>query len=85
MRQVQQRAVYSRATSEEGQVVALVTVSRDGRLIDARVDRSSGYRNLDNSALEALRQSAPYPPLPSDIPGDRHTFTVLMDYRRNNM
>jgi protein TonB len=85
MRQVQQRSVYSRANSEEGQVVALVTVSRDGRLIDARVDRSSGYRNLDNAALDALRQAGPYPPLPGDIPGDRHTFVVLMNYRRNNM
>jgi protein TonB len=85
MRQVQQRSVYSRATSEEGQVVARVTVARDGRLLDARIDRSSGYRNLDSSALDALRQSGPYPPLPSDIPGDRHTFVVVMNYRRNSM
>ena len=85
MRQVQQRAIYSRATSEEGQVVVDVTVARDGRLIDARINRSSGYRTLDNAALEALRQSGPYPPLPSDIPGDRHTFPVRMGYRRNSM
>ncbi|MBV8409059.1 MAG: energy transducer TonB [Alphaproteobacteria bacterium] len=84
MRQVQQRAIYSRATSEEGQVVVLVTVSRDGRLLDARVNRSSGYSNLDTAALEALRQSAPYPPLPSDIPGGQHTFIVPMNYRRRD-
>ena len=73
-----------RESSEYGTVVALVTIARDGRLIDVSVSRSSGYRNLDSALLEIVRQAAPYAPLPNDVTGDRHTFVVPLNYKRND-
>jgi protein TonB len=87
VRKISQHRYYpksSRENSEEGVVVARITVSREGRLIDVAVARSSGFPTLDNALIEVIRQSAPYPPLPSDMPGDRHTFLLPLNYRRTD-
>lgn len=39
----------------EGVVVLLLLVGPDGRVIDAKVERSSGYPSLDDAALEKAR------------------------------
>ena len=74
----------SRENSEEGLVVALVTIARDGRLLDVAISRSSGSKTLDNAVLEVIRAAAPYAPLPNDVLGDRHTFVLPLNYRRND-
>jgi TonB family protein len=74
----------SRENSEEGLVVALVTIGRDGRLLDVGISKSSGYKTLDNAVLEVIRSAAPYAPLPNDMLGDRHTFLLPLNYRRND-
>jgi TonB family protein len=74
----------SRENSEEGLVVALVTIARDGRLLDVAISRSSGYKGLDNAVMEVIRAAAPYAPLPNDVLGDRHTFVLPLNYRRND-
>jgi protein TonB len=74
----------SRENSEEGLVVALVTIARDGRLLDVGISKSSGYKTLDNAVLEVIRSAAPYAPLPNDMLGDRHTFLLPLNYRRND-
>src|SRR5262249_54420703 len=46
VRKISQHRYYpksSRDNSEEGIVVTLVTIARDGRLLDATISRSSGY------------------------------------------
>jgi protein TonB len=40
----------------EGTTHLLVTIGRDGRVLDARLYRSSGYDAMDRSALEAVRR-----------------------------
>ena len=65
--------------------MTLVTIARDGRLLDVAISRSSGYHDLDNAVLEVIRSQAPYPPLPSDMMGDRHTFVVPLNYRRRQL
>ena len=48
------------------------------------ISRSSGYKNLDNAVIEVIRQAGPYAPLPNDVLGDRHTFVLPLNYRRND-
>jgi TonB family protein len=40
-------------------------IQSDGRIVNARVERSSGWKELDDSALRAVRRSSPVEPLPS--------------------
>ena len=45
----------------EGTVQLHVTLLPDGRLIDVRVERSSGHPLLDQAALDLLSRAAPLP------------------------
>lgn len=82
MRKLSQYRYYpkSNVVSEEGVVVMRITVARDGRLLDVALARSSGYPNLDSGVMDTLRQAAPFARLPADIPGDRHTFILPVNY-----
>ncbi|OOG43702.1 energy transducer TonB, partial [Rhodanobacter sp. C05] len=40
----------------EGTVYLLVTVGIDGSVVDVQVDKTSGYRELDRAAMEAVRK-----------------------------
>lgn len=58
------------SANQRGRVVTRVTIARDGRLIDVSIDTSSGWPAIDNAELETIRRSAPFPPVPPDMPGD---------------
>ncbi|MBN1656547.1 MAG: energy transducer TonB [Deltaproteobacteria bacterium] len=45
----------------EGKVLLRFKLLADGRVLEARVDRSSGFELLDRSALRALERAAPLP------------------------
>jgi protein TonB len=65
---------------QEGRVVTRVTIARDGRLIDVRIDKSSGWPAIDAAELETMRKSAPFPPVPSDMPGDPLILILPIHY-----
>jgi protein TonB len=48
-----------------GKVVLRFKLMTDGRVLEARVDKSSGFALLDRSALKALERASPLPPLKS--------------------
>jgi protein TonB len=49
-----------------GDLYIKFSIRKDGRLADVELLRTSGYRELDEAAIKALKDSAPYWPLPSD-------------------
>lgn len=67
-------------SKQEGRVVSRVTIGRDGRLIDVRIDTSSGWPAIDAAELETIRRSAPFPPVPSDMPGDPVILHIPIHY-----
>ncbi|MFI4985808.1 MAG: energy transducer TonB [Alphaproteobacteria bacterium] len=48
-----------------------LVVDRQGRLLQARIVRSSGADDLDRAGLEAVELSAPFGPPPPDVIGDQ--------------
>ena len=73
----------TRTIREEGTVLTRVTISRQGELLGVVMEKSSGLPSLDAGVLETIRRASPYPPLPADIPGDRHTFQLPVSFRYN--
>lgn len=45
-------------------------ISREGQLANLKIFRSSGDSLIDNAALKAVENAAPYPPLPAGSPPD---------------
>jgi len=58
-----------------------VTISRNGKLSQIKVVKSSGDRELDQYAVEAMQSAARFAPLPDDIRKDR--IAVRITFRFN--
>lgn len=65
---------------EEGTVVVKFVLDRVGHVIDAKVDKSSGFSGLDLEALTMLYRSQPLPVLPLEIEGERVTIELPIMY-----
>jgi len=52
-------------------VVVRFTIARDGKVVDASIETSSGVSILDRSSLRAVMLAEPMPPLPNSYPRDQ--------------
>jgi len=66
----------ARRLGVEGRVVLAFTLRADGRLAGVRVAESSGSELLDEAALQAVRDAAPFPPFPEGVGRERWDFTL---------
>lgn len=64
----------------EGVTYILFTMTRDGRVLDSRIERSAGSAVLDREGLELLTRAEPLPPLPQDQPGDTLRLLVPVQF-----
>jgi TonB family protein len=61
-------------------VVIAYRVSCDGELLQARILESSGISAADQAGLTAVKQAAPFPPLPADYRGQAVEVQFAFDY-----
>jgi len=66
--------------NESKKVVLLFKVSRDGRLLRLNISKSSGLADADDAALEAVKMSAPFRPLPPEYQGNDIDIQFTFDY-----
>ncbi|MBI3933138.1 MAG: TonB family protein [Acidobacteria bacterium] len=57
-------------------------IYRDGRVVNPQLTASSGIPSLDRSALRAVYDSSPMPPLPGDYPSSSVAVEFWFDFRR---
>jgi protein TonB len=55
-------------------------MDRDGKLLSARIERSSGVRSLDQEALALPRRAQPLPKPPEDVKGDSIELVVPVEF-----
>lgn len=51
------------------------TINKDGRLASIELERTSGYKVLDDAAIKALKDGEPYWPLPDEWGMDSYTIS----------
>ena len=66
--------------NESKRVVLLFSIARDGRLLNVKVHKSSGLQTADNAAINAVKLTAPFRPLPPDFKGDKVDIQFTFDY-----
>ncbi len=70
---------------DQGTAVYRLTIRRDGTLERPPAPvRSSGFADLDTSALLAIRTAAPFAPLPADLVPDRDTIRINLTVEFSN-
>lgn len=73
----------ARSRNQEGVVMLYFAIDRQGALIEARIDRSSGYRQLDQAALDMVNRAAPFSPMPAEMLQSRLELVVPIQYGLN--
>lgn len=68
----------------EGTVKLSFLVLNDGALKEATVSQSSGYKILDEAALDAVSRQAPFPSFPSQVVLRELKVEVPITYRKDN-
>ncbi|WP_422367452.1 energy transducer TonB [Pelagibius sp.] len=65
---------------QEGVVLLFIAIDREGRVLEARIEQSSGRDVLDQAALDMLERAAPLPPVPDDMPQQRLEMVVPVQF-----
>ncbi len=66
--------------NESKRVILLFSIARDGRLLNVKVHRSSGLPAADNAAIDAVKLTAPFRPLPPEFKGNSVDIQFTFDY-----
>ncbi|TCM38744.1 protein TonB [Novosphingobium sp. ST904] len=69
----------ARSRGEQGIAYVQFTMNREGRVLSARIGRSSGSALLDGAALATIRRAQPLPAIPADRP-DPQRLTVPVEF-----
>ncbi len=66
--------------NESKRVILLFSIARDGRLLNVKVHRSSGLEAADRAAIDAVKLTAPFRPLPPEFKGNSVDIQFTFDY-----
>ncbi len=67
-------------TDQQGQLLILFSIDKNGNLVRLKLIRSSGYSLLDKAALQAVRDASPFPPLPKRFNLDVLNIYATFEY-----
>jgi len=65
---------------QEGTCLLKVTITRDGDVAKVELKETSGYKALDEEAMDAIRKGASYGPLPKAFPKQELNIMVFFKY-----
>lgn len=66
---------------QQGTCLVRITIDRKGNVTDVNLLESSGFRTLDDEAMDAVRQGATYGPLPRAYPNEYLKIMAFFEYR----
>lgn len=66
------------AVDKDSRVVLEFTIQKNGHVINPKIYKSSGNKQLDDSAMKALRSASPLPPLPLNF--EQNSLNVKFDF-----
>jgi protein TonB len=64
----------------EGEPVLRLTISRDGRVVSASMEHSSGSALLDKAALDLVNRAAPFPAFPAHVTEPSLTYLIPVTF-----
>lgn len=70
---------FSRKQNHEGTSLIKIDIAKDGSVMQVTLLSSSGYKTLDKAALDAIRQSSPFP-APSDYGFHELSLDIPINY-----
>lgn len=71
---------YAAKNGKQGNVFLEFTIAKNGHVSNVKVLRSSGYRILDESIVQAINEASPFAPLPKSFNKKKLTITGNFSY-----
>jgi TonB family protein len=72
--------IPSNLKNSQGRTTVVFTIDKEGRVSGTRIVSGSGNKSLDLTALNAIIDSDPAPPLPKDFTGDHIGAKLVFSY-----
>ncbi len=69
------------AAGEEGNVTALVTIDKDGEIVEYEITERAASRTLNREVLRMIRRAAPFPKIPTELEMEQFEFEVPMNFK----
>lgn len=78
--------IIARNMGIEGRTRLKLIINKDGSLEKVEILETSGYKILDETALQSIHESAPFPPIPAEIKKDRLELKIYLSFEisKNN-
>lgn len=64
--------------------VLLFKIAKDGKLLSCDIENSSGNQKFDNAAINAVKRTAPFRPLPNEYNENSVDINFTFDYNRED-
>lgn len=64
---------------QQGMVYPKIRITKDGKLKDVVISKSSGFSSLDQGAINLIKSLAPFKPLPENLE-EEYTITIPIEY-----
>ena len=71
----------ARRLGQQGQIIVRFVVDHNGVINAVEVVQSSGFKRLDQAAIETIRSISGQLPFPEEIPRKHWTFRIPITYR----
>lgn len=71
---------YAQSRRQQGVPYIRFVMDRDGRVLSSNLERSSGFRSLDDEAVRLPRRAQPLPKPPDDVRGQTIELVVPVEF-----
>lgn len=85
LNKTKQYPLAARSRKREGISYLWFSMDREGKVLAARLERSSGHSELDTETLALIYRAQPLPPPPEDIPGETIELVVPVEFFLRNV
>jgi len=65
---------------QEGEATLYFVIDRAGRVLDFRVEKSTGYKILDEEVMNMIKRASPLPAPPESVAGDTLEYRVPVGF-----
>jgi protein TonB len=66
----------------EGKVTVAFTIDRAGKLVSSNIVSGTGFPVLDNAALEIVKRTQPFPPIPVEATDDQLKLVAPIVFKK---
>lgn len=81
IRQYQKYPPKALRANEQGDLLAKITIDKDGELLSIDIIEKSGSRTLDRGAKKIISKAAPFQPIPKELKLKQYQFLVPMSFK----